>query len=328
MVSAENNVLGRIMQSASMKVERDMASLAFHAMGTHCRASFAAPSQSVAELFQTELLVWVADFESRYSRFIPSSLVSRINQSAGLDWVAVDPETEQLLALCSEMNFFTRGVFDPTALPSILLWDWKRKNTSIPTEAEVESAHSKVGWRKLQRRKGAVFLPEKGMALDLGGIGKEYAADQAVQLAARCGISNVLVDFGQDVRTLGHPAGRKAWHIGLEDPHRPGSCWTGLGLTDGAVASSGDYQRFFLHEGRRYGHILDPRSGYPVDNGCRAVSVIATTCTLAGILSTSAFILGPKDGMNLIESYHGAEGCLITENNRFSSRKFYEHVAS
>ena len=315
MVPGENNVLDRITQSASMKVEREMALLSFQAMGTHCRASFA--SQPVAELFQTELLAWVADFESRYSRFIPSSLVSRINQSAGLDWVAVDPETEQLLALCSEMNFFTRGVFDPTALPSILLWDWKRKNTSIPTEAEVEAAHSKVGWRKVQRRKGAVFLPEKGMALDLGGIGKEYAADQAVQLAA----------FGQDVRALGHPARRKAWHIGLENPHRPGSCWTGLGLTDGAVASSGDYQRFFLHEGRRYGHILDPRSGYPVDNGCRAVSVIASTCTLAGILSTSAFILGPKDGMNLIESYHGAEGCLITENNRFSSRKFHEHVA-
>jgi thiamine biosynthesis lipoprotein len=238
----------------------------------------------------------------------------------------VDEETDRIFALCQELFFLTRGAFDPTAMPLIKLWNWKATPPVIPTDAEIESAKQLVGWSKVQRRKGAIFLPRAGMSIDLGGIGKEYAVDRVTQIAAQHGIENVLVDFGQDLAMRGNPPSKPAWHIGLEDPANPGKCWTSLAVKDKAVATSGDYLRHFQINGRRYGHIIDPRSGYPVDNGCRAVSVIAPTCTVAGILSTTAFILGPTEGLNLIGNYMGADGCIITDNSRHETRKFHEYV--
>ena len=278
------------------------------------------------EQFKSAVVDWVAGFEARYSRFIPESLVSQINQAAGKNWTEVDEETDRIFALCHELVFLTRGAFDPTALPLIRLWNWKASPPVIPTDEQIRAAKELVGWSKIQRRKGAIFLPQAGMSLDLGGVGKEYAVDRVTQLAAQHGIANVLVDFGQDLCMRGAPAGKPAWHIGLEDPANPGKCWTGLAIKDKAVATSGDYLRNFTINGRRYGHIIDPRSGYPVDNGCRAVSVIAPTCTIAGILSTTAFILGPTEGLNLIGNYLGAAGCISTDKSRYETRRFHEYV--
>ena len=164
------------------------------------------------------------------------------------------------------------------------------------------------------------------MALDLGGIGKEFAVDRILHLALQRGLTNVLVDFGHDIRVHGQPPERGAWHIGLDDPARPGKCWTGLAVTQQAVTTSGDYLRAFQAQGRRFGHIIDPRSGEPVNNGCRAVTVIAAHCTLAGVLSTAAFVLGPHDGLNLIQSCPGVEGCLLTDTARLHTRRFTAYV--
>jgi thiamine biosynthesis lipoprotein len=112
----------------------------------------------------------------------------------------------------------------------------------------------------------------------------------------------------------------------LEDPQRPGNCWAGVAVTNHAVATSGDYLRHFTKDGRRYGHIIDPRDGMPVNNRCLSVSVIAPTCTMAGILSTTAFILGPQEGLSLIGSHMGAEGAITTDNSRHQSRRFHEYV--
>src|SRR5205814_5918648 len=124
---------------------------------------------------------------------------------------------------------------------------------------EIKAARELVGWRKLQRRKGGIFLPQEGMCLDLGGIGKEYAVDRVLTLALERGMENVLVDFGQDVRVHGQPPEKGAWHIGLEDPKSLGNCWTGVAVNNHAVDTSGDYVRKFVHVGRRNGHILDAR---------------------------------------------------------------------
>jgi thiamine biosynthesis lipoprotein len=136
----------------------------------------------------------------------------------------------------------------------------------------------------------------------------------------------VMIDIGQDIRVCGHPPGKDAWYIGLEEPDRPGECWTAVRLTDHAVATSGDYFRSFTHEGRRYGHILDPRTGVPVSNGCQSVSVIAPNCVKAGILSTAAFILGADEGLELIRGQAGVEACITTESARHQTRQFSSHV--
>lgn len=327
MVLSTQSILERITATVTEMPLASGRKFTFRAMGTLCQVTFYPTDSRVAgEQFKAATIRWVAEFEARYSRFLPDSLVSLINQSAGKNWVELDEEADRLLALCHELFFLTRGAFDPTAMPLIKLWNWKSTPPVIPSDADIQATKQIVGWNKVQRRKGSIYLPREGMSIDLGGIGKEYAVDRVMQIAAQHGLANVLVDFGQDLFMRGTPPSKPAWHIGLEDPAQPGKCWVSLAVRDRAVATSGDYLRNFQINGRRYGHIIDPRTGYPVDNGCRAVSVIAPNCTIAGILSTSAFILGPTEGLNLIGNYMGADGCIITDNTRHETRKFHEYV--
>jgi FAD:protein FMN transferase len=327
MVLTQNqSIRSRVRQSATAREEAGLMTLTFFAMGTRCRVLLATSSADKDRAFGEQLLDSVADFEARYSRFLDDSLISRINAEAGKHWVEVDEETDRIFSLCSDLFFFTQGAFDPTALPLIRLWNWKANPPVVPDEPAVRAARELVGWNKVQRRRGAIFLTQPGMSLDLGGIGKEYAVDMAMALAAQSGIENVLVDFGQDIRAQGKPPGRPAWHVGLENPRNPGSCWASVAVTNHAVASSGDYLRHFVHQGRRYGHIIDPRTGYPADNDCRAASVVAPTCTIAGILTTTACLLGPRDGFHLINSYHGASGAIVTETGNLITPRFHEHL--
>lgn len=319
-------VRARVRQSAVIREEGGLSILTFHAMGTRCRVCLVEPSRAAANAYLDGLLDWVAAFEAKYSRFLDTSLISRINASAGGDWVEVDPETEQLLAMCGEFWFFTRGIFDPTALPLFRIWNWKANPPSVPDESAIRAARELVGWRKVERRAGAVRLSRPGMCLDLGGVGKEFAVDRAVAMAQAHGVEHVLVDFGQDIRVAGRPPGRPAWHVGLENPRAPGNCWGSVAVTEHAVASSGDYLRHFVRDGRRYGHIVDPRTGYPVDNGCLAVNVIAPSCTVAGLLSTTAFILGPREGFQLIHSHLGASGAVLTETATHTTPRLHEHL--
>jgi thiamine biosynthesis lipoprotein len=321
-----NAVFDRIRASLRQTPSGGTHQLTFDALGTRCRISLAAPAGEVSKL-AGEITAWVAAFESKYSRFLPGSLISQINDAAGRTPVAIDQETEQLFALCDQMHFMTKGMFDPTALPLLRLWDWK--TGIVPGAEAIAHAKALVGWKKVVRSPGRVFLPQAGMGLDLGGMGKEYAVDRTAQWLAGTGVTGALVDFGADVRVVGLPGdGRPGWHIGLQDPREPSRCWCGLGLRDGAVATSGDYVRQFESNGRRYGHILDVRTGTPIDNGCRAASVVAPSCTLAGMLSTALLVLGPDEGMRLLEAQFGAAGAVMTDTKTITSRRFGEHVVS
>jgi thiamine biosynthesis lipoprotein len=300
----------------------------FRAMGTSCELQYTANDSAGAAAFERAVMGWVSSFEAKFSRFREDSVVSRINAAAGREWMEIDDETEQLLRTCDTLYFLTEGILDPTALPLIRLWDYKAAEPKIPSDEAIAAARRCVGWRKVQREASRVFLPS-GMALDFGGFGKEYAVDAVARLALSYGVSDVLVDFGHDLRGLGRPADRPAWHIGLEDPRKPGSPAGSIALMGNrGVASSGDYVRRFVIEGRRYGHIIDPRSGRPVANGCLQATVIANTCLQAGVLSTTAFVLGGQRGIEFIQSFPGAEGLIVTETARFQTRGFYNYVVS
>ncbi|HEY4988545.1 MAG TPA: FAD:protein FMN transferase, partial [Opitutaceae bacterium] len=278
--------------------------LAFRAMATQCEVQYSAPGgDAQARTFEEAASAWVRAFEAKFSRFQPGSIVSRINDAAGKEWVAVDAETEGLLAMCDTLHFMTRGILDPSALPLIRIWNWKAEPPVIPTPEAIAAAMKLTGWAKVRRAPGKVFLPEAGMALDFGGFGKEYAVDIVSLIAKDHGITDSLVDFGHDLRASGAPPGRPAWHIGLEDPKTPGKHWGSVGLTGRSIASSGDYIRGFTLSGRRYGHIIDPRTGWPVANGCSQATVIADTCLHAGVLCTTAFVLGLKEGIEFIQAF-------------------------
>lgn len=303
--------------------------LSFPALGTMCEVQYAAPGgdeQAVA--FERAAAAWVQAFEAKYSRFRPASLVSRINAAAGRAWVEVDAEMEVLLKLCDTLHFMTQGVLDPTALPIVRLWDYKAEPPRVPAAEEIAAARRLVGWKKVERAPGRVRLPEAGMALDFGGFGKEYAVDFVAQLAVDHGLPCALVDFGHDLRAVGAPPGRPAWHIGLEDPQKPGTTAGSIAVVGKGVASSGDYLRCFVVEGKRYGHIVDPRTGWPVANGCVQATVVAPSCLHAGVLSTTAFVLGVPQGIEFIQSYPGAEGLLLTHRARAQTRGFFNYVAS
>lgn len=306
---------------------RGLYRLQFQALGTACSVLFAVADRAAAIGFAKAAVEWVGCFEGKYSRFLDTSLLSEINGKAGVDWVAVDAEAEHLFALCDDLNFMTHGQLDPSGLPLILLWDYRRRRSELPSEGEIAAAKELVGWQKVERRPGEVFLPEKGMCLDFGGFGKEYAVDKVAGLAVERGIRDCLVDFGQDIHVLGTPPDSPAWHIGLEDPKRPGATWTGLALLrGGGVATSGDYHRNFVHGGRRYGHIIDLETGYPVANGLLAVSVVAPSCLEAGVLSTAAFVAGAEKGAELLEANFGAEACFVSEHSNYQTSQFYEYV--
>ena len=303
--------------------------LSFPALGTVCEVQYAAPGgDAQAAAFERAATGWVNAFEAKYSRFRPDSLVSRINAAAGHDWTGGDAEMEIMLKLCDTLHFMTQGVLDPTALPLIRLWNYKAENPRVPPAPEIAAARALVGWKKVQRSPGRVFLPEPGMALDFGGFGKEYAVDFVAQIAVEHGIPAALVDFGHDLRAVGAPPGRPAWHIGLEDPRNPGTAAGSIAVVGKSVASSGDYLRCFVAGGKRYGHIIDPRTGWPVANGCTQATVIAASCLQAGVLSTTAFVLGVPKGIDFVQNCPGAEGLLHTDRARAQTRGFFNYVAS
>ncbi len=303
--------------------------LAFPALGTRCEVQYAASGgDAQATEFERAATSWVNRFEAKYSRFRPDSLVSRINAAAGRDWVEVDDEMEGLLKLCDTLHFMTQGVLDPTTLPLIKLWDYKAETPRIPATADINAARALVGWKKVLRAPGKVFLPETGMALDFGGFGKEYAVDVTAQIATEHGLACALVDFGHDLRAVGAPPGRPAWHIGLEDPQKPGTSCGSIAVVSKGVASSGDYIRRFVVDGKRFGHIIDPRTGWPVANGCTQATVVAASCLQAGVLSTTAFVLGVPKGIEFVQSCPGAEALVLTERARAQTRGFFNYVVS
>jgi thiamine biosynthesis lipoprotein len=307
-------------------VRRDYARLEFQAMGTACALLFEAPSYAEAAAFKHEAAVWTGSFENMFSRFKPDSLVSRINAS-GTDWVELVPEAESLFALCDWFYWSTQGIFDPAMLPVISLWDYHSPTPVVPTDEEVTNALTHCGWRNVERHKGKIRLTKPGMGIDVGGIGKEYAVDRVFEMGRKRGLRHLMVDFGHDLRVCGEPPEGGAWRVGLENPLHPGRCWGGVAVTDHAVTTSGDYARGFKAPGGSImGHILDPRTGRPVSNGCRSVSVIAPTCTEAGVIATSAFILGHEAGLALIDGHYGVEGCIWHENKIYESRRFNEYA--
>jgi FAD:protein FMN transferase len=296
--------------------------LGFKALGTQCVIKFRLASERRALEFAAAALEWLGGFEGKFSRYQPTSLVSHINESAGKQWCETDAAMEEMLDIADDLFQRTHGVLDASMLPLLQVWDWKQARAKLPEPSAIQTALALSGWHKVQRRPGAIFLPQAGMGLDFGGFGKEFAVDRLIAIARQYGICDALVDLGRDIFALGGNGTHPFWYIGIEDGNKPGHCWGGLAVRDKAVCSSGDYARFFTHEGKRWGHILDPRTGWPVDNGLRAVTVVADSCLEAGIYSTTVFVLGLREGLPVAQLARGVEVCAQGEHGVSGSHGF------
>lgn len=304
---------------------RGVRSVQFKALGTACAIQFRCQVQRDALQFVADALGWLQAFEAKFSRFRPDSLVSTINAASGQSWVKIDREMEQMLDMGESVYRLTQGIMDPAMLPLIQVWDWKKVHEKLPSDDEIQEALSLSQWEDVKREPGRIFLPRKGMGLDFGGFGKEYAVDQVVAISRRYGIEDLLVDLGRDIFGSGGNGVHPFWHVGIQDGVQTDRCVGGLAVSGYAVCASGDYVRRFEHDGVRYGHILDPRTGWPVSHGLRAVTVLAPSCLVAGIYSTCAFILGWREGLQFVENAPGVEACLQNEQGVIVSRHFMKH---
>ncbi len=260
----------------------------FHAMGTPCEMQFYANSRAQARACRGAVLKEVERLERRYSRYRPGSLLSEINRvaAAGGD-IAVDDETALLLDYAHTCYEQSAGLFDISS--GLLRQAWNFKAGTLPAQADLDALLPRIGWEKVHWQRPRLRFSRPGMEIDFGGIVKEYAVDRVATLCEQQGIAHGMINLGGDIRVIGpHPDG-SPWQIGIRHPRSPGALLATLPLNRGALASSGDYERSVEIAGVRYGHILNPRTGWPV-RFMAAVSVVADLCVLAGSVATMAML--------------------------------------
>jgi FAD:protein FMN transferase len=248
----------------------------------------------------------MARIEALMSPHLSDSDVARLNRSDSPQVVA--PETAAVISKGLEVAIASGGAFDLTLGLLKELWNFEGSGPQVPSEEAIAAALSDTGPTALQQDGTTVSKSAPRLAVDLGGIAKGYAVDRAVAVLRQHGIEHASVNAGGDLRLLGDRQGRP-WRIAIQHPRQPEQLLAIIPAMSQAVVTSGDYERFFLAEGIRYHHLLDPHSGHPA-NACQSVTVVAEQAMLADALATAAFVLGPTAGLPLIESF-GAEGLLV-----------------
>lgn len=242
------------------------------------------------------------------NHYDPKSVVSAINDAAGARPVAVPPELMEVLAMARAVSRRTGGAFDVT-VASIRGWRFRQDDPRLPSAAEVARQLPLVRWQDLEldERAGTAFLARAGMRVDLGGIAKLYILEAGARALERAGVARLLLNGGGDVvaRSGGAP-----WRVGVRDPRAPGELLGVLEVTNGIVASSGDYERYFERGGRRYHHVLDPRTGYPAE-GARGVTLLAARLADANGMGVAIMVLGREEGARLVEATPGLEALIV-----------------
>ncbi len=265
--------------------------LPFQAMASACEIHI----EGAAKLGQLRkaALAAVAEvkrIETKYSRYLPNSIVSRVNAAAGSGQaVGVDEETAGLIDFAASLFTFSDGLFDITS--GVLRRAWNFKSGQPPTEQSLQALLPLIGWASVDWTDRKVYLPRAGMELDFGGFGKEYAADRAASTLLAAGARHGWVNLGGDIRVLGPRTDGQGWRFGIQHPRQAKATIASVELAHGALATSGDYERYLVHQGRRYSHILNPLTGWPVDTW-QSVSATAPACTAAGALTTIAMLKG------------------------------------
>jgi FAD:protein FMN transferase len=263
---------------------------AFRAMAARHELQLWAADRAHADRVAKVAIGDVLRIEAKFSRYRDDSVTSAINRSAGGEPVAIDPETAALLRYADRCHALSGGRFDLTSGVLRRAWDFVRRPPLIPTDDELAAALELIGWPRVEWNDASIRLPDRGMELDFGGIGKEYAADRAAAICSDHGVLHCLVNLGGDVRVLGTQPDGTPWRIGIRHPRRADAVIATVEASDAAVATSGDYERYFELDGRRYCHLLDARTGLPVEHW-QSVTVVAPLATLAGSYATIAMLM-------------------------------------
>ncbi len=262
----------------------------FHAMACNNTITLFANTRAAAVLAAEDAIAEVRRIEAKYSRYRPESIVSTINRQSGRGVpIEIDSETAQMLDFADSCFVESDGLFDITSGVLRQVWDFSA--SAPPTEAAIATVLPLIGWRRVVRSHGAVMLLDAGMEIDFGGFGKEYAADRAAAVLLRHGVQHGFVDLGGDVVVTGPQFDQSPWSLGICHPRNENQVLATVAIASGAVATSGDYERYIDAGGRRYCHILNPITGMSV-NGLQCVTAFAPTCLVAGSITTIAMLKG------------------------------------
>jgi FAD:protein FMN transferase len=283
-------------------------------MGTVVQITVAHRSEEDARSVIREALAEFQRIDHLMSSYKPGSVVFKVNQIGSTVKVPVGEEVFRIVQDAVAISAASDGAFDATIWPVARLWDFDQGGR-IPEIETLVKKLALVGYKniKFDVSDNSVGFDLEGMGLDLGAIAKGWAVDRAMEKIKDRGIHNAIIDAGGDLRIIGARPGKKFWRIGVQHPRDPGALLVTFNLNDTAIVTSGDYERFFIVDGIRYHHILDPATGRPA-RGCQSVTVLAPTAAEADACATAAFVLGPSRGLAFLRARPGVRGVIVGAN--------------
>lgn len=292
-------------------------------MGNHFELSAVSGNERLAGEQIDAGIAEIQRIERLLTTFSDDSETNRINNNAGIMPVAVSSETFNLVERAARISSLTQGAFDIT-YGSIdkRLWNFDQDMTALPDKATAKKMVRLINYRNvvLNREAGTIFLKEKGMRIGFGGIGKGYAAERAKQVMKEWGVNSGVVNASGDLSAWGYQPGGKPWTIGIINPNVKQEVFSYMNITDMAVATSGNYEKFIVIDGKKYSHTIDPRTGLPV-TGIKSVTIITTNAEIADAMATPVMIMGIGTGLDLINQMKNIEAIIIGDDDKMYTSK-------
>jgi len=301
---------------ATGKYERQEVVKSSYALGTiiNFKVSGSKGQKAIEEAIEK-----LNDIDDKMSAFKEESDISKINSKAGVTPEAVSKDTYSVVKKAVEYSKVLEGTFDPTIRPLVKLWNIGTEEEAIPEKFQIEETLKLVNYNDviLNESNNSIMLKHKKQALDVGGIAKGFAADQVRDIFYKHNIKSALIDLGGNIFALGGKDDGTPWKVGIQNPFKPRGEYIGiLSVKNKSVVTSGNYERYFMKDGKRFHHIIDPKTGYPSQSKIISATIISDDSIDGDGLSTGIYILGIDKAMEIIESIYGIEAIFITENKK------------
>lgn len=287
-------------------------------MGSRFDITIVAQDSATAENHIDTIIAEVDRIENLISDWRPDTQVSEVNKNAGIKPVKVDPEVFALTERAIQLSKRTQGAFDISFAAMDRIWKFDGSMQTMPTTEAIKNSVDKVGYKNiiLNRKKSTIFLRRKGMKIGFGALGEGYAADKCRAMMLAKGVPAGIVNGSGDMNTWGTQPDGNPWTVGLTDPKDKESLFAILPVTQGAVVTSGNYQKFVVFNGIRYSHIINPKTGYPA-SGLSSVTIFGPSAEAANGFSTSIMVLGKESGIKLLQQYPDYSGILVSDSGEF-----------
>ncbi len=292
-------------------VTENLYERSFYSMGSTVELKFYSPSEKLFHRVVDACVERTKEIDRLFSNYRDDSVLAEVNRNAGVGPVSAPREFLRLVRTSIRYSVLTEGAFDITVGSLFELWRGETASGRLPEESRIRDALGCTGFRKIKidEAKSRIFLDGDCVRLDFGAIGKGYAVDEMVRIAKESGITRGLVNFGGNMYAMDPPAGKKFWDVGVRKPGSGSEIISKLDLVNRGVATSGDYERYFEHEGKRYSHIIDPRTGWPAEDVTSVVAV-SRSATEADVFSTAVSVLGPR-GARMFAQRDKSQGFLV-----------------